>query len=49
MCEKLAELRLEVHPDKYRLVLTACGVDFAGFVMYANGRVRCAVGQRAAF
>jgi hypothetical protein len=40
VCEKLAELRLEVHPDKYRLGPTACGVDFAGFVMYANGRVR---------
>ena len=30
VCEKLAELRLEVHPDKYRLGPTACGVDFAG-------------------
>ena len=38
--EKLAELRLEIHPDKYRLVPTACGVDFAGFVVYADGRVR---------
>ena len=38
--EKLAELRLAVHPDKYRLGPTACGVDFAGFVVYADGRVR---------
>ena len=40
VCEKLAELRLEVHPDKYRLGPTVCGVDFAGFVMFADGRVR---------
>jgi hypothetical protein len=37
---KLAELRLEMHPDKYRLVPTACGVDFAGYVVRADGRVR---------
>jgi hypothetical protein len=40
VCAKLGELRLEIHPDKYRLGPTACGVDFAGFVVYANGRVR---------
>jgi RNA-directed DNA polymerase len=38
--EKLAELRLAMHPDKYRLVPTACGVDFAGYVAFADGRVR---------
>jgi RNA-directed DNA polymerase len=39
-CEKLAELRLEVHPDKYRLLRTATGVDFAGYVMRSDGRIR---------
>jgi hypothetical protein len=38
--EKLAELRLEIHPDKYRLTPTAAGVDFAGFVVRADGRIR---------
>ena len=38
--EKLAELRLEMHPDKYRLMPTRCGVDFAGYVVFADGRVR---------
>jgi len=38
--EKLRELRLDLHPDKYRLVPTASGVDFAGYVAFANGRVR---------
>ena len=37
---KLAELRLEMHPDKYRLLRTRCGVDFAGYVVFANGRAR---------
>ncbi|MEI8197874.1 MAG: RNA-directed DNA polymerase, partial [Phycisphaerae bacterium] len=37
---KLGELRLRMHPDKYRLVQTADGVDFAGFVVFANGRIR---------
>ncbi len=37
---KLAELRLEMHPDKYRLLSTACGVDFAGYVVFSNGRLR---------
>ncbi len=38
--DKLAELRLTMHPDKYRLVPTTCGVDFAGYVVFADGRVR---------
>lgn len=38
--EKLAELRLQVHPDKYRLVPTASGVDFAGYVVFGDGRIR---------
>jgi glycogen debranching enzyme len=37
---KLAELRLELHPDKYRLMATRSGVDFAGFVVRADGRIR---------
>lgn len=38
--EKLAELRLAMHPDKYRLVPSRCGVDFVGYVVFADGRVR---------
>ncbi len=38
--ETLARLRLEVHPDKYRLGPTACGVDFAGYVVRSDGRIR---------
>ncbi len=37
---KLADLRLTIHPDKYRLLPTAGGVDFAGYVVFANGRIR---------
>ena len=37
---KLAELRLRMHPDKYRLMPTGHGVDFAGFVVFADGRIR---------
>jgi len=37
---KLAELRLRMHPDKYRLMPTSKGVDFAGFVVFADGRIR---------
>jgi len=38
--EKLAELHLDMHPDKYRLMPTRCGVDFAGYVVFGDGRVR---------
>ena len=38
--EKLGELQLRMHPEKYRLIPTRCGVDFAGFVVFANGRIR---------
>lgn len=37
---KLAELRLAMHPDKYRLGPTRLGVDFVGFVVFADGRIR---------
>ena len=37
---KLAELQLEMHPDKYRLLPTSCGVDFAGYVVFTDGRIR---------
>ena len=33
-------LRLRMQPDKYRLMPTAGGVDFAGFVVFADGRIR---------
>jgi retron-type reverse transcriptase len=36
--EKVEALRLSIHPDKYRLVPTADGVDFVGFVLFAHGR-----------
>ena len=36
----LAELRLTMHPDKYRLLPTRLGVDFAGYVVFADGRIR---------
>jgi retron-type reverse transcriptase len=38
--EYLAGLHLEIHPDKYRLVRTASGLDFCGFVVRADGRIR---------
>jgi len=38
--EHLAGLRLRIHPDKYRLGPTRLGVDFAGFVVFADGRRR---------
>ena len=38
--ERLAGLRLQIHPDKYRLLPTRLGVDFVGFVSYADGRRR---------
>jgi hypothetical protein len=37
---KLTELRLRMHPDKYSIVSTGKGVDFAGFVLFADGRIR---------
>jgi RNA-directed DNA polymerase len=38
--QKLAELGLTMHPDKYRLLPTRLGVDFAGYVVFQNGRIR---------
>lgn len=38
--EYLRRMHLEVHPDKYHLHRTAEGVDFCGFVLRADGRVR---------
>ncbi len=38
--EYLCGLRLEIHPDKYRALRCADGVDFCGFVVRADGRVR---------
>lgn len=38
--EQLALLDLEIHPDKYRLVRSRDGVDFVGFTVFADGRVR---------
>jgi len=37
---KLGELRLRMHPDKYRLCPTRSGVDFVGFVVFSDGRIR---------
>jgi len=36
----LAGLKLRIHPDKYRLLPTRLGVDFVGFVSFADGRCR---------
>ena len=38
--EFLSEEGLEIHPDKYRLIPTADGVDFCGFVVRADGRAK---------
>ncbi|MCD6460538.1 group II intron reverse transcriptase domain-containing protein [bacterium] len=38
--QKLARMRLEMHPDKYRLMSTSHGVDFVGYVLCSNGRIR---------
>lgn len=39
--EFLRRLRLEIHPDKYRLCRTDReGADFCGFVCHANGRIK---------
>ena len=37
---KLEELRLRINPDKYRLLPCRLGVDFVGFVCFADGRRR---------
>jgi hypothetical protein len=36
----LDSLKLRIHPDKYRLTPTVLGVDFVGFVVRSDGRVR---------
>ena len=36
----LRGLRLEIHPDKYRVCRTDDGVDFCGFVVRSDGRVK---------
>jgi hypothetical protein len=38
--DRLAGLELAIHPDKYRLGRTASGVDFVGFTVFADGRIR---------
>jgi retron-type reverse transcriptase len=38
--QTVQSLRLQMHPDKYCFGPTECGVDFVGFVMYPDGRVR---------
>ena len=39
--EFLRRLRLEIHPDKYRLCRTDQeGADFCGFVCYSSGRIK---------
>jgi retron-type reverse transcriptase len=37
---RLTALRLQMHPDKCRLLPTRLGVDFVGFVCFADGRRR---------
>lgn len=39
-CAFLRGLRLEIHPDKYRVGRTEDGVDFCGFVERSDGRVK---------
>jgi len=43
------QLRLEVHPDKYRLLRSSAGVDFCGFVVFADGRIRVRSGTSRRF
>lgn len=38
--EYLRGERMRVHPDKYRVCRTAEGVDFCGFVVRADGRIK---------
>ena len=47
--EKLAELRLRINPDKYRLLPTRLGVDFVGFVSFSDGRRKVRTANVRAF
>jgi len=47
--EKLAELRLRINPDKYRLLPTRLGVDFVGFVSFSDGRRKVRAANVRAF
>jgi RNA-directed DNA polymerase len=38
--DRLGGLKLMIHPDKYWLTCTASGVDFVGFTVFADGRIR---------
>ena len=38
--EYVQSLRLRIHPDKFRLTATERGVDFVGFVVFPDGRIR---------
>lgn len=38
--EYLRNLYLEIHPDKYRVLRSDRGVDFCGFVVRSDGRIR---------
>lgn len=38
--EKVKDLHLEIHPDKYRILNCKNGVDFCGFVVFDNGRIK---------
>jgi hypothetical protein len=38
--DRLEALELDIHPDKYRLGRTRDGVDFVGYTMFAEGRIR---------
>jgi hypothetical protein len=47
--EKLAELRLRINSDKYRLLPTRLGVDFVGFVSFSDGRCKVRTANVRAF
>jgi hypothetical protein len=47
--KKLEELRLRINPDKYRLLPCRLGVDFVGFVCFANGRRKLRATNARAF
>lgn len=38
--KKVDSLRLNIHPDKYHLLRCEYGVDFCGFVVFDDGRIR---------